>query len=524
MRIGIVHGYLLNGTGSNLYVQNLCRQFCEMGHDVILFCQDKELDNYDFIESGYELNKENTKLKKIYLKKTLYSGKCMCINPNIGQILPVYVSDDYKGFEALELTKINKENIENYILANENAIKTVIKNYKLDIIISNHTIMQPICTGRAINGLDSINKITVVHGSSLNFSVKKSKLLEQYAIEGLNLSDELVYLTDYSKEEFHNFFDGKFEFKGNEHVIPAGVDMKKFVPLDKNEHKIQRVEILLEMINSKVNKGKCLDSEKQIDQNIREKLLSINWEKDNIILYYGKYLWTKGIHNIILALPLILKEYPNTKLVLIGFGSSKKYLQYLVSALDNGDLNQLEELVRTPEKYQDNVESNSIIYSKWILDMLDNKKRRDEYLNVSQNKIRDKIIFTGFMNHDELSKLIPCADVVIAPSIFPEAFGLVGVEALACGVIPIQTYHSGFKCVVDTYSDLFDLDDNLKNIDKLKLNEHLICNIGKSLSKVIETFENRDEVFRNQIRNKARNICTDNYSWEFVANKFTLMK
>jgi len=42
MLIAVVHGYLLRGTGSNLYVSNLCRTFTRQGHRVLLFSQEGE--------------------------------------------------------------------------------------------------------------------------------------------------------------------------------------------------------------------------------------------------------------------------------------------------------------------------------------------------------------------------------------------------------------------------------------------------------------------------------------------------
>jgi len=42
MRIAVVHGYILQGTGSNLYVSNLCRAFCADGHEVLLFSQETQ--------------------------------------------------------------------------------------------------------------------------------------------------------------------------------------------------------------------------------------------------------------------------------------------------------------------------------------------------------------------------------------------------------------------------------------------------------------------------------------------------
>jgi Glycosyltransferase Family 4 len=41
VRILIFHGYLLRGTGSNIYNANLARALAELGHEVHLFCQDR---------------------------------------------------------------------------------------------------------------------------------------------------------------------------------------------------------------------------------------------------------------------------------------------------------------------------------------------------------------------------------------------------------------------------------------------------------------------------------------------------
>ena len=42
MRILIFHGYLLRGTGSNIYNASLAAALARAGHEVHLFCQDRE--------------------------------------------------------------------------------------------------------------------------------------------------------------------------------------------------------------------------------------------------------------------------------------------------------------------------------------------------------------------------------------------------------------------------------------------------------------------------------------------------
>jgi glycosyltransferase involved in cell wall biosynthesis len=53
------------------------------------------------------------------------------------------------------------------------------------------------------------------------------------------------------------------------------------------------------------------------------------------------------------------------------------------------------------------------------------------------------VLFSGALEHRHLVNLLPLADVAVAPSIFPEAFGMVAAEAAAAGVPPLVARHSG---------------------------------------------------------------------------------
>ena len=59
---------------------------------------------------------------------------------------------------------------------------------------------------------------------------------------------------------------------------------------------------------------------------------------EKIILYYGKYLWTKGVQLLIAAAPLMLMKNHRLRIILVGFGSSRDYFETLIKALDQGDL------------------------------------------------------------------------------------------------------------------------------------------------------------------------------------------
>ena len=47
MRILLWHGYLLGGTGSNVYTRALAREWMRAGHDVTVVCQERHPERYD---------------------------------------------------------------------------------------------------------------------------------------------------------------------------------------------------------------------------------------------------------------------------------------------------------------------------------------------------------------------------------------------------------------------------------------------------------------------------------------------
>ena len=84
MLTAVVHGYLLRGTGSNLYVSNLCRTFCRQGHRVLLFSQEEEPAAFDFISRSKEFNEDNRSTNLTMEQKTAYPGSCLHYRPHLG--------------------------------------------------------------------------------------------------------------------------------------------------------------------------------------------------------------------------------------------------------------------------------------------------------------------------------------------------------------------------------------------------------------------------------------------------------
>ena len=556
MIIAVAHGYLLRGTGSNLYVSNLCRTFCRQGHRVLLFSQEEEPAAFDFISRSEEFNEDNRSTNVIMQRKTNYPGSCVHYRPNLGGMLPVYVYDRYKGFEVKEFPSLSEKEIEDYLEKNSLALLNAFKNSSPGLVLSQHTIMQPVYTARALAQFEGeARHLATVHGSALNFSVRKSNLLRRYALEGIRGVDGLVFVSSHSRSDFITYFSDVPDLADKCRVIFAGVNTELFQPLESPDQKAEKVaelKGLLKKLTAEKKGGKEASDKEQFyglvqavsnSEEIRDliadyrdhfddwspdgdataNLNKIDWAREKIVLYYGKYLWTKGIHLLIAALPLVLQKHPHTRLILVGFGAAREYLEALVGVLDQGRIDLALEMIERSKYFSaagtESAEEEGI-YSEGLKKLLADQSNVSLYREACQGKIRKKIVFTGIMDHEQLKKLIPCADVAVVPSIFPESFGLVGVEALACGVLPVQTYHSGFADVVDVYQETFRDVFKEVGVKHLTLDENLVTGLADNIKGLLGYLEEITAEERASLAKKAHLLAEKHFSWDMIAERY----
>src|ERR1700750_2558633 len=122
MRVLIFHGYMLRGTGSNIYNVNLAPALARLGHEVHLVCQDREV-----------------KIPGVQIHV-----------PDIGGLLPVYVKDPYPGFRVKTFDELTEDELHHYIDANVAAVREVAANAGgIEAALANHLVMGPTILARA---------------------------------------------------------------------------------------------------------------------------------------------------------------------------------------------------------------------------------------------------------------------------------------------------------------------------------------------------------------------------------------
>ena len=118
-------------------------------------------------------------------------------------------------------------------------------------------------------------------------------------------------------------------------------------------------------------------------------------DNEKIILYVGRLVYEKGVQHLIAAMPKILSNYNDAKLIIAGRGG--------------------------------------------MMDEL-----RAEASNLGLN---DKIYFTGYLNSKQVQKMYKCADVAVFPSTY-EPFGIVALEAMLAGVPTVVSDVGGLDEIV----------------------------------------------------------------------------
>ena len=161
MRVLIFHGYMLRGTGSNIYNANLARALAQLGHEVHLLCQDRE-----------------TKIEGVEIH-----------NPDIHGLLPVYVKDPYEGFEVKAFPELTDAELDRYIDANVAAVREVAERAGgIDAALANHLVMGPAILARA----DVAPFAAKIHGSALEYTVKPHPRFLPYAREGMEAASGVL--------------------------------------------------------------------------------------------------------------------------------------------------------------------------------------------------------------------------------------------------------------------------------------------------------------------------------------------
>jgi glycosyltransferase involved in cell wall biosynthesis len=290
VRLILWHGYLLEGTGSNIYTQHIARAWGRLGHDVVVVCQQRRADRFDL------------------------GPRVRVVRPDAGPLLPVFVLDRYEGIEARHVADMTAAELDRYTAANVAALRAELAAAPTDLVLANHAIMGgPVASAACSGGTPFAVK---VHGSELEYAIRGRPQLAAAAAESLAGVSALFagsgHIVEVTEELLGRGVHDRM------HVVPPGVDTAAFRP---DGGDLAALVALLRAEAAAPHPGR--PPERAPDPDAADRLAGLG----RFVLYFGKLMRQKGVHLLLEAWGRLAPQFPGTSLVVVGFGDARGELE-----------------------------------------------------------------------------------------------------------------------------------------------------------------------------------------------------
>ena len=285
MKILIWHGYLLDGTGSNIYTRFLARAWSQAGHDVVVLSQEPHPERFDL-------------------------GSATTVRPDIGLLLPVFVLDRYAGLEPRLLPELSVSEREAFVAANVAAIR---EQGPADLLFVNHVLL-----GAAVGAASGLPFVVKAHGSELEFAMRGNAELCAWARETLS-SARLVLAGSEHIRRVLDEVPGPGDYSDRVRVIPPGVDVTAMAPGDRSQALAGLVAECRLDAPPDPERG---HDERKPDIGNAERLASFLETDRPTVVYVGKLSAEKGVALLISA----VREL-GARAVIVGFGPARQELE-----------------------------------------------------------------------------------------------------------------------------------------------------------------------------------------------------
>jgi len=327
MRIGFfVWEYppqIVGGLGT--YAEYITREFVQLGNDVTVFT----------------LNPGNLKTREILKGVEVHRP----LIADASHVFPMFVTEDLRSW-GTNIHFFNDVFVYNVLSATKFINDLIRKEGYLFDVVCVHDWLSSIA-GLIIKNETEIPVIFHVHSTEWGRSGGQgSKVVSHFERETAQQADRIITVSHTMQEDLirHGWPQSKIN------VVWNGVDPERYNP---KTCKPEDVETL--------RKRYGIESD------------------EKMVLFVGRLTWVKSVKNLIQAMPMVLKEHPKTKLVILGKGEEQK-------------------------------------------DIIETANRLG---------IKDKVIYRfEFVPEDERILHYAAADACIFPSVY-EPFGIVSLEAMA---------------------------------------------------------------------------------------------
>ena len=280
VKILLWHGYLLGGTGSNVYTRALAREWVRAGHDVTVFSQEPQPELHDL-------------------------GGARTVRPDVGGLLPVFVLDRYEGYEVKLVQDCTREELDDWVERNAAVLR---EHLPADLVFANHALL-----GGPVGAASGARFGVKVHGSELEYSMRGNEALSAWGREALTRAKAVFVGSAHIREVLEDVVghvDHVYE-------VPPGVDVEAWRLRPRGE---ALAGLLEEARRDPPNPGNA--NERLPDEGNADRLAAFLAGDEPTVVYFGKLLYNKGVHVLLEALKDV-----DARAVIVGFGDYREALE-----------------------------------------------------------------------------------------------------------------------------------------------------------------------------------------------------
>jgi glycosyltransferase involved in cell wall biosynthesis len=272
--------------GLGTYAAEITRKFVLLDNDVTVFTMNDDTGSLPTRElwRGIEIHRP--------------------IHIDVSDSLPDVVAEDVKKW-GRGLRFFSKLLMYNYLTASK-LVNDLVRSedFKYDIVIAHDWLS--VIGGTAIKRELGLPFVFHVHSTEKGRTLGNgSNVIYNIELRGGQLADMIVTVSNAMRDELITLGFPAEKIK----VIYNGVDPEKYSPQQVSNEKVHGI---------------------RQSYGLRE--------DDLMILFLGRLVWVKGVDKLIGAMPHVLQKIPNAKLIIVGLGEMRDYLEKMVQNLKLQDV------------------------------------------------------------------------------------------------------------------------------------------------------------------------------------------
>ncbi len=496
-RILLWHGWLLEGSGSNVYTARVAEVYRSQGHDVLLLCQEPHPQRYEWVDATGWVDAGGPSELTPSAAASPSRGRCVLLRPRIGPVLPVFVLDEYEGFDDVRrFVDLPDDVLHAYLEANVDALRASAAWHRSEVVVTGHAIPGSVIGARAAGGLAPF--VAKIHGSDIEYAMRPDARYRALAAEGLGAARAVV---GPSVDALRRCEELVPNVAGRTRIVSPGVDVSAFRPRPRREALLEAAARLER--NPDTARGRPSGADAEVDRALAARdaegleRLAATYDQEvpdpdaasrlrrlaeldgPIVASFGKLIPQKGVQ-LVLAAATCTRARPHV--LVVGFGAYREWLAALATALRAGD---------------DGAVS-------WL------RSAGRMAIEPRAGRAPD-VTFTGRLDHRYAPAALAAADVLAVPSVMAEAFGMVAAEGAAAGALPLVSRHSGLAEVAGALEE----EVGRPGLFSFEPGEGATARLTAALDRLLAI----DRTERTEIANAASAYVGRTWSWTATAER-----